>query len=60
VSSKPHGRDCPDRCSQCRTDVRARKVEQLGELILIDGEVARPIAEPAHGPQFKHIKRGKP
>jgi len=40
--------------------VRARKVEQLGELILIDGEVARPIAEPAHGPQFKHIKRGKP
>ena len=38
VIVKPHGRDCPDRCSMCRTDAVPRKVTMDGAIVLVDGE----------------------
>lgn len=37
VISKPHGRDCPDRCSQCK-GATPRVVTQDGDRLLVDGD----------------------
>ena len=42
----PHSiRDSPERCSQC-LGIQPRRVDQHGAELVIDGEVARPIAQP--------------
>lgn len=43
--NKPHGRDCPDRCSQC-AGVTPQRIEQVGGELLIDGVTARPVEPP--------------
>jgi hypothetical protein len=40
--SKPHGRDCPTKCSLCAGAV-PRKVEQAGPEVTVDGEPPRAI-----------------
>lgn len=39
---KPHGRDCPDRCSQC-IDAIVHRVDLAGGDVTVDGVVVRPI-----------------
>jgi hypothetical protein len=60
---KPHGRDCPDRCSQCRADAAVRVVTQLDDVLLVDGVAVReiaPVVEPnAHQPRKQRRQRGK-
>jgi len=56
MSNKPHGRDCPDRCSIC-LGVTPRKVEQDLDVILIDGKPVRAIASPT-APMRQYQQRG--
>lgn len=54
--SCPHGSGPPDRCSIC-LGAAARKVDQLGGDITIDGEVVRPISHESPA-QTAYRKRG--
>jgi len=58
VSSKPHGRDCPAKCSQCR-GVVPRPVRQDGPLLFIDGEPPRAIDLETPSASVRYGKRGK-
>lgn len=57
---KPHGRDCPSKCSLC-LGAAVQRVEQQGPELLIDGEPVREIAPPiepnAHQPRKQ--RRGR-
>lgn len=55
--SKPHGRDCPNRCSLCAGAV-PKKVEQRGDQVLIDGEPPRPINGEDKAAQRYYARRG--
>lgn len=54
-ADKPHGRDCPDRCSIC-LGVPVRRIEQVGGELTIDGVTARPV-EPPRMPFGRDFKR---
>lgn len=47
AARKPHGRDCPDRCSQCLgAPVRHVVIDEQRHVMLIDGKVVRDAATP--------------
>lgn len=50
-----HGRDCPDRCSQC-LDAPVQRITTSGASALIDGVTARPV-EPVRRPFGREFKR---
>lgn len=55
---KPHGRDCPERCSICLS-APARVITQRGAELLIDGEPARPIEPEQTGGHVPRARRPK-
>ena len=57
MTAKPHGRDCPDRCSICIGAV-PRKVEQDEDVLLVDGVPIRAIAGPLESYR-NYRKRGR-
>lgn len=41
--SKPHGRDCPDRCSQC-AGITPKRVTLTLDGVTVDGVIKRAVA----------------
>lgn len=55
---KPHGRDCPDRCSQC-LGAPARRVASDGPVITIDGQpTGRAISNDDNELRRYYARRG--
>lgn len=48
-----HGRDCPDRCSQCAADAPVRRVDLASGSALVNGTVVRQGEAAALGPDAR-------
>lgn len=54
---KPHGRDCPDRCSMCR-GAPVRRVDAAAGTLTIDGQPAGRPMDPEGGTMSYYARRG--
>ena len=54
---KPHGRDCPDRCSMCR-GATPRIVTVIGAEVRIDGELVDRSVIPESSMETHYARRG--